>query len=182
MDGKDCLFQNKQMDQILNKETEMDLLAMMEKLESIDLSMMSSEKSGQNRGLITMQCLKEIFKRCSTTWQATDQTKFDAKIWTEELSQFNDNIIKKSLMYCKDNLKWHPNLAEFRQICLREQRNSHGYIESPIRATKETDYSVKRIIDEGAQICKKIKQIYPDASWTRISRMFTVLKEKSNTP
>lgn len=96
------------------------------------------------------------------------------------MSAISKNIIEKALERCIDIFKWPPEIAEFKEFCMSIKRNHFpdDVVDAPVR--KKLDQTGK-IINEGAKICAKIKEIYPELNWYQIANKFTLLKKKSKT-
>jgi len=107
------------------------------------------------------------------------------QLWTTTLKEIPDEIIDKALEKCVDTHKWPPEISEFKQICLGLKGSSlipwfDDVIKLSNQSTVKTNQSVERIIDEGAKVCKMLKNIYPEMSWMKIAIKFTELKKKPN--
>lgn len=72
--------------------------------------------------------------------------------------------------------QWPPNLKEFYELCKSLDKSDFGPKKNVINSNHQ-DIKVKRIIDEGAEICKRLKIIFPECSWMKISSLFTRLKK-----
>lgn len=88
-----------------------------------------------------------------------------------------------ALKECPDVFKWPPEIAEFKELCTKHERYRKPTY-NPYERTIEhkpiyRDLNVQKIIDNGAVVCKKLKEIYPELSWMSISNKFTALKKAS---
>lgn len=107
------------------------------------------------------------------------------RLWTTTLKGIADEIIEKVIDQCVDIHKWPPEISEFKQMCSVMKGSSLipwsedviG-IEIPQNYTR-TNESVERFINEGAKVCKIIKEIYPSLNWYKIADKFTELKRKT---
>jgi len=106
-------------------------------------------------------------------------------LWARHLHGFEDGFIKRALDECVDKFAWAPDVSEFKQLCMSYKGSSKTpwseevlKFEKP-KNDKVTNLHVKAIIDEGAEICKKLKKIYPEKTWMAISGVFTQLKQKA---
>jgi hypothetical protein len=107
------------------------------------------------------------------------------KLWAKHLNGFEDEFVKRALDECVDKFAWCPDVAEFKQLCMSYKGTSKLpwseevlKFEKPKNA-KVTDEYVRTVIDEGSEICKRLKNIYPDKSWMGIAGLFTELKKKA---
>jgi hypothetical protein len=76
---------------------------------------------------------------------------------------------------------WPPNAQEFIFLCekMHAEKNKWDDIPKVPSNINGGDVHIRRIIDEGALICKKLKDIYPDKGWLEIAKIFTKLKSKT---
>jgi hypothetical protein len=86
---------------------------------------------------------------------------------------------------CVDKFAWCPDVAEFKQLCMSYKGSSKTpWAEEVLKFEKPknahvTNAHVRTIIDEGAEICKRLKNIYPDKTWMGVASLFTELKKKA---
>lgn len=104
--------------------------------------------------------------------------------WNHALQDVPDDIIKIALERCPEKFQWVPDIHEFKNLCrmIYREKNFDKKTEEFIAARKQpsiNNFSMQRIIDEGAAICKRFKSIFPDKSWIKISGVFTMAKEKA---
>ncbi len=85
---------------------------------------------------------------------------------------------------CVDKFSWCPEVAEFKQLCISYKGSSKTpwaeevlKFEKPKNA-KVTNEHVRTVIDEGSEVCKKLKEIYPEKTWMCIASLFNDLKKK----
>lgn len=102
-----------------------------------------------------------------------------SRIWDWGLKDFEDKTIHMALKQCVNESKYPPTLNEFKQIC--ENLKKRETFDNPsnyqnIKAKNDTP--IGRIINEGANICSKLKEIYPEKSWFQVAVVFTRLKTK----
>jgi hypothetical protein len=107
------------------------------------------------------------------------------KLWAMHLSGIEDEYVQRAMQSCVDKFAWAPDVAEFKQLCMSYKGSSKTpwseevlKFEEP-KNHKVTNLHVKTIIDEGAEICKRLKKIYPNKSWMAIASVFTELKKKA---
>lgn len=97
-------------------------------------------------------------------------------IWGKELSDISDNDINRALSECSSKFSWAPNISEFKNLCLSyKPSNLIPWSKSNDSLQVEKD-NLQRIINEGAKICKQLKEIYPDKSWWQIADIFKIFK------
>lgn len=108
-----------------------------------------------------------------------------AKLWATHLHGIEEEYIKRALREVVDKFAWCPDVAEFKQLCMLYKGSSKIpwseevlKFEKPKNA-KVTNAHIRTVIDEGAEICKKLKEIYPEKTWMGISGLFTDLKKKA---
>ena len=106
-------------------------------------------------------------------------------LWAMHLQDIEDEYVNKALDEMVDKFSWSPDVAEFKKLCLSFKGSSRIpwaeevlKFEKPKNA-KVTNAHVRTVIDEGAEICKKLKEIYPDKTWMGIAGLFTELKKKA---
>lgn len=71
--------------------------------------------------------------------------------WAEALSDFNPQIIKEALLYCRTHYRLPPNIPEFFECCKMFKDRKHTKI-APRQESKPRD------LEAGKQQLKKIKQ------------------------
>lgn len=111
------------------------------------------------------------------------------RLWDNDLKDVSNDIIKKVLDSLSDKFpSWPPTLGEFKQACLAVQGDSkfkwsHDVVKKSFEkpSTRSSNLDIQRIIDEGAKICKKLKEIYPELDWYQIADKFTSLKKVGRT-
>lgn len=107
------------------------------------------------------------------------------RLWARHLSGIEDEYINRAIDTCVDKFSWAPDVAEFKQLAMSFKGSSKTpWVEEVLKFeepknNKVTNLHVKAVIDEGADICKKLKNIYPNKSWMTISGVFTTLKQKA---
>jgi hypothetical protein len=101
------------------------------------------------------------------------------------LDGIEDEFVNRAIEDCVNKFAWCPDVAEFKQLCMSYKGSSKIpwaeevlKFEKPKNA-KVTNAHVRTVIDEGAEICKKLKEIYPDKTWMGIAGLFTDLKKKA---
>lgn len=124
-------------------------------------------------------------QKFSVNYKTEEELKIAGAIWTKSLADIYDNTIVRALDECIDKFTWPPEIAEFRQLCKAIQGDSRlQYADKVLSYQREkvthSNLNVQRIIDEGAAICKKLKDIYPDLTWFQIADKFSLLKKKQN--
>jgi hypothetical protein len=107
-------------------------------------------------------------------------------IWDKELKDIPDENIKSALDVLSENFpSWPPKVGEFKQLCLRFKEDSRlpwahealQRIEAPKRFNINSNDKIGTIIEEGAEVCKKLKSFYPDLNWMQIADLFTAVKK-----
>lgn len=105
------------------------------------------------------------------------------KLWATHLNDIEDEYVNKAMEGCVDKFSWAPDVAEFKKLCLSYKGSTNLpwaadvlKFEKPKRETYSNG-QVKTLIDEGAEICNRLKKIYPDQSWMKIAKNFTKLKQ-----
>jgi len=102
--------------------------------------------------------------------------------WTRELEDIVPEVIELALKASLSKFAWMPSLGEFKSLCVsisksprfeNTYKKSSNDIQSHIN---NQNVNTKRLIEEGATICKRLKKIFPDKHWMRISLMFGQLK------
>jgi hypothetical protein len=106
-------------------------------------------------------------------------------LWATHLKDIEDEYVQKAMEEVVDKFVWSPDIAEFRKLCLSFKGSSKTpwseevlKFEKPKNA-KVTNEHVRTVIDEGAEICKRLKDIYPEKTWMGISSVFTEFKKKA---
>jgi len=109
----------------------------------------------------------------------SEELKRISIIWESELKDISDNDINRAISECSSKFSWAPNIAEFKNLCLSYKPSSFiPWV--PTENKKKNSYeSINRIINEGAIVCKKLKEIYPDLSWMKIGSIFTKVKNST---
>lgn len=95
--------------------------------------------------------------------------------WSKCLKEFDDEVIDKAISLSPSRFQWPPNLKEFMDLCKSLDKKDFG-IKNNYSVSNSQDENVKRIIDEGAVVCKRLKQIYPNKSWMEVASLFSKLK------
>lgn len=96
-----------------------------------------------------------------------------------------DEYVNRAMEQCVDKFAWFPDVAEFKQLCMSYKGSSKiPWSEDVLKFEKPknshvTNAHVRTVIDEGAEICKRLKNIYPDKTWMGIAGLFTELKKKA---
>lgn len=123
--------------------------------------------------------------KTANIYSTTEQVETAVKLWALHLTGIEDDYVNRAMQECVDKFAWAPDVAEFKQLCMSYKGSSKTpwsdevlKFEEP-KKHKVTNLHVKTIIDEGAEICKRLKKIYPDKSWMAISGVFTKLKQKA---
>ncbi len=87
----------------------------------------------------------------------------------------------KALQDCPDVFIWPPEVAEFKELCAKHERyrkpDFNPYEKKLEHKSIYRDLTIQRIIDNGTNICRKLKEIYPELTWMDISNKFTALKK-----
>lgn len=104
------------------------------------------------------------------------------------MKDISNEIIDNAFEKCVDKFKWPPEISEFKEICMSiKGSQKYPWSEDVMKLTFEkpkissSNLEVQRIINEGAKICKKLKEIYPELDWYKISDKFTSLKKIGRT-
>jgi hypothetical protein len=106
-------------------------------------------------------------------------------LWSSHLYGIEDEYVNRAMEQCVDKFAWCPDVAEFKQLCMSYKGSSKTpWAEEVLKFEKPknahvTNAHVRTVIDEGAEICKKLKEIYPDKTWMGIASLFTELKKKA---
>lgn len=107
------------------------------------------------------------------------------KLWATHLRDVEDEFVNRAMEEMVDKFAWAPDVAEFKKLCLSYKGNSKiPWAEDVLKFEKPknahvTNAHVRTVIDEGAEICKRLKNIYPDKTWMGIASLFTELKKKA---
>lgn len=105
------------------------------------------------------------------------------KLWARHLQGVEDEYVNRAMETCVDKFAWAPDVAEFKQLAMSLKGSSKTpWVEEVLKFEKpknepRSNYEVKQIIDIGADICKKIKETYPELTWMKVSEKFTNLKK-----
>lgn len=103
-----------------------------------------------------------------------------ARVWNTTLKEISNEVIDKALEECVEIHKWPPEIAEFKQLCVSLNVKPNKYwVDSMMKIDNVPNSKVKVFIDEGAEICKRLKSLYPDKSWMKIGNIFGSLKNKA---
>jgi hypothetical protein len=109
------------------------------------------------------------------------------KIWDRELREISDEEIKKALDKLSAQYpEWPPTPGEFKALCGAVKGSARfPWAEDVLKRVNDdrpSNRSVTAEINLGAEVTKKIKQIYPDKHWFRdIPGMFTQVKKYART-
>ena len=104
------------------------------------------------------------------------------RVWEIALKDISGEIMNLSLNSLPDRYpSWPPTVGEFKEICTAfkgSERFKMWPMELTMLDSKSTysNLNVSRVIDDGAVICKRLKEIYPESSFMSISNLFTRLK------
>lgn len=107
-------------------------------------------------------------------------------LWATELHGILDEHISMAVSQCSDKfLEWPPTVGQFKHLCgtfvsPHRLRDAKEVLKdtAPKTSNDPDIISATRIINLGAEICKKLKVIYPDKSWYEIGDIFTAVKKK----
>jgi len=96
------------------------------------------------------------------------------------LREISDEVIDKAIEECVDKHKWPPEIADFKQLCMSLKGSANiPWFDEVMKAASIPNAKVKVFIDEGADICKRLKNLYPNESWMKIGNRFGVLKARA---
>ena len=110
-------------------------------------------------------------------------------VWDNALKDISNDTIKKVFESLPDRFpSWPPTPGEFKELCKAIQGSSNfAWSKDVIKKSYEkhkpssSNLDISRIIDEGAKVCGKLKEIYPDLDWYQIADKFTKLKKVYRT-
>lgn len=114
-----------------------------------------------------------------------EQVETAINLWATLLHGIEEDHIKKALKECVDKFSWCPDVAEFKQLCMSYKGSSKiPWAEDVLKFEKPknarvTNAHVRTVIDEGSEICKRLKEIYTEKTWMGIASVFTEIKKKS---
>jgi hypothetical protein len=168
-------------------------MAVMEQMErkSLTLEKLSGKEGGITQDFCSTQTskdrafgilseLKMIYgSKFSTIVRGEQEMNEAINLWGWGLKDVDDKTVKLALSQCVNESKYPPTLNEFKQICdSLKKRESFGNPNNYQNVKSKNDTPIGRIINEGAFICSKLKEIYPEKSWFQIAAVFTRLKTK----
>lgn len=122
--------------------------------------------------------------KTSNIYGTPEQMTAAINLWAVHLKDIEDEFVDRAIEEVVDKFAWSPDVAEFKKLCMSYKGSSKTpWVEDVLKFkepknNKVTNLHVKTIIDEGAEICKRLKNIYPNKSWMSISGVFTTLKQK----
>lgn len=106
-------------------------------------------------------------------------------MWARHLAGIEDEYINRAMEECVDKFAWAPDVAEFKQMVMSFKGSSKTpWSEEVLKFEKPkvepyNNQQVNTLIVEGAEICKRLKKIYPEKTWMAIAGVFTQLKNKA---
>lgn len=116
-------------------------------------------------------------------YKTSEEISLACGTWARELKEFSTEVLELALNACLSKHHWMPNLGEFKSICSSISKsslfdNSSKKLSSVnSNLPSNQNLNIKRLIDEGAFICKRLKKIFPDKNWMKIAVMFGQLKD-----
>jgi hypothetical protein len=123
--------------------------------------------------------------KTANIYGSNEQVEAAIKLWATHLHGVEDEYVIRALREMVDKFSWAPDVAEFKQLCMSYKGSSKTpwaeevlKFEKP-KNSKVSNLEVRAIIDEGSEICKRLKKIYPEKSWMAIAGVFTLLKNKA---
>jgi hypothetical protein len=106
-------------------------------------------------------------------------------LWATHLRDIEDEFVNRSMEEVVDKFSWPPDVAEFRKLCMSYKGSSRTpWAEEVLKFEKPkvepyNNQQVNTLIVEGAEICKRLKNIYPEKTWMAVAGLFTQLKNKA---
>lgn len=123
--------------------------------------------------------------KTANIYGSPEQIEVAVNLWARHLVGIEDEYINRAMEECVDKFAWAPDVAEFKQMVMGFKGSSKTpWSEEVLKFEKpKNDYvsnvQVRTIIDEGAEICKRLKNIYPEKTWMGIAAVFTEFKKKA---
>lgn len=101
------------------------------------------------------------------------------------MKDISNDIIKKALDRLPERYpSWPPTAGEFMELCVSINGSKRFKYKSDVMVltqektpTRHPNVSLNRLIDEGAKVCKMLKEIYEYDNWYQIADKFTELKK-----
>lgn len=106
-------------------------------------------------------------------------------LWATHLQGIEDEYVNRAMEEVVDNFVWAPDVAEFKKLCMSYKGSSKTpWAEEVLKFKKPKDepynnQQINTLIIEGAEICKRLKSIYPEKTWMAIAGVFTQIKNKA---
>jgi hypothetical protein len=104
------------------------------------------------------------------------------RVWEIALKDISGEIMNLSINSLPERYpSWPPTVGEFKEICMafKGSEKFKMWPQELMMIDSKSTYSnlnVNRLIDDGAFICKRLKEIYPELGFMKISNLFTRLK------
>jgi hypothetical protein len=114
-----------------------------------------------------------------------DQVDTAARLWAKHLDDIEDEHVNRAMESCVYKFAWAPDVAEFKKLCMAYKGSSRTpWVEEVLKFEKPkvqhyNNQQINTLIVEGAEICKRLKKIYPEKTWMTIASVFTQLKNKA---
>ena len=132
-------------------------------------------------GAKVLLSLRTIYtSKFSNIYQDNYQIEVASKLWNKQLQEFSDEVIDEALNACISQYDWPPGIAEFKTLC-KSFTDSSRYLwsdEALKISIPKGKCIMKNEIDAGAVFCKRLKNIYPNHTWSKIVTMFGNFKDK----
>lgn len=97
------------------------------------------------------------------------------------METISDQSCTWAINECINHFGWPPDIAEFKQLAKSKEGSSrYQFSEEVLKfpETIKTNGKFENMINEGAIVCKRLKNLYPDKTWLQISALFTQVKKK----
>lgn len=123
--------------------------------------------------------------KTANIYGSPEQVEIAANLWARHLAGIEDEYINRAMEECVDKFAWAPDVAEFKQMVMGFKGSSKTPWSEEVlkfKRPKDEPYNnqqVNTLIVEGAEICKRLKSIYPEKTWMAIAGLFTQLKNKA---
>jgi len=111
--------------------------------------------------------------------------KVAINLWATHLQGIEDEYVNRAMEEVVDKFVWSPDVAEFKKLCMSYKGSSKTpWVEEVLKFEKPkvepyNNQQVNTLIVEGAEICKRLKNIYPEKTWMAVAGLFTQLKNKA---
>lgn len=123
--------------------------------------------------------------KTANIYGSPEQIEVAVNLWARHLLGIEDEYVNRAMEECIDKFSWPPDVAEFKQMVMSFKGSSKiPWSEEVLKFEKPkndkvSNAQVRTIIDEGAEICKRLKNIYPEKTWMQIATLFTLIKKNA---